>query len=223
MLPSPAASRAVSYAFPGHDTLPRQNGGTGEQVKRRRRSNITCSPAHLFSCSPALLLTCSPALLLTCSPVLLLTCSSISARSTVCGRKTSAADPRLRTTNLRAHALMFATDNPAQQLPPLYSDLGADPDLGDLVGLFVEEMPERIASLLRHQHAGDWENLRRTAHQIKGAAGSYGFGPISPLAGRLEEFITRHEPEVRIQAALSELVALCRRASAGVERRRNDQ
>ena len=117
----------------------------------------------------------------------------------------------------------LAMDNQPQRVSPLYSDLGADPDLGDLVVLFVEEMPERIDLLLRHRDARDWENLRRTAHQIKGAAGSYGFGPISPLAGRLEQCLSRNEPEETIHAALAELVDLCRRAGRhtrqGVERR----
>ena len=66
----------------------------------------------------------------------------------------------------------------------VYSRLAGDPDLGEIVDLFVEEMPERVATLLDQLQAQDWEGLRRTAHQLKGAAGSYGFDMISPCAGR---------------------------------------
>ncbi len=71
----------------------------------------------------------------------------------------------------------------------IYSRLSGDPDLRDIVEMFVEEMPGRVASLLDHLSDANWEGLRRAAHQLKGAAGSYGFEPISPSAGRVESAI----------------------------------
>ena len=97
----------------------------------------------------------------------------------------------------------------------LYSRLAEDADLADIVGMFVQEMPERIARLLDRFAASDWEGLRRAAHQLKGAAGSYGFGPISPAAARLEENILQSRPEEEINRAVQELIELCRRARAG--------
>jgi len=97
----------------------------------------------------------------------------------------------------------------------LYSRLAEDPDLADIVGLFVQEMPERIARLLDRFAASDWEGLRRAAHQLKGAAGSYGFGPISPAAARLEDNVLHSRPEEEINRAVQELIELCRRARAG--------
>ena len=80
-------------------------------------------------------------------------------------------------------------------MEPMYSTLGGDPDLSDLVTLFVEEMPDRVANILDLLEHYEWEELRRAAHQIKGAAGSYGFGAISPCAGKLEFAIRDQEPE----------------------------
>ena len=84
----------------------------------------------------------------------------------------------------------------------VYSRLAGDPDLREIVDLFVEEMPERVAPC--------WTNLgpglggpRRTAHQLKGAAGSYGFDAISPCAGRVEAAVRDGEPEERIRARRS--------------------
>jgi len=101
------------------------------------------------------------------------------------------------------------------QAEPLYSTLGADPDLGEIVELFVEEMPGRIEALVEQYNSGDWDSLRRTAHQLKGAAGSYGFTQVTPVAAALEQRLDRREPEETIREALEELVDFCRRLSAG--------
>ncbi len=98
---------------------------------------------------------------------------------------------------------------------PLYSSLGADPDLAEIVGLFVDEMPARVSALQDLLQAADWESLRRTAHQLKGAAGSYGFGPISPAAAVLETALRENAPEDEIRKSVDELVDLCSRARGG--------
>jgi HPt (histidine-containing phosphotransfer) domain-containing protein len=97
----------------------------------------------------------------------------------------------------------------------LYSHLGNDPDLSEIVAMFVEEMPGRIATLLEQAQSGDFEALRRTAHQLKGAAGSYGFDLISPAAARLEYAIRDSEPQNQILDIVEELVDLCGRVRAG--------
>ena len=66
------------------------------------------------------------------------------------------------------------------------STLSSDPDLGGLVQMYVEEMPERISTFAASCEAQDWEALRTLAHQTKGAAGSYGFEILSTLAAELE-------------------------------------
>lgn len=98
---------------------------------------------------------------------------------------------------------------------PVYSSFGDDPDMSDLVDLFVDEMPERIANLLRQVDQADWTAVCRTAHQMKGSAGSYGFAPLTASAGRLEMGLKASEPEEQIRQKVEDLVALCRRASKG--------
>ena len=101
------------------------------------------------------------------------------------------------------------------QIEPVYSTLGGDPGLDEIITLFVAEMPQRVATLLSKLDAGDWEGLRRTTHQLRGAASSYGFDPITPGAGRVEEAICQHATEQEIRAAVDALIDLCRRACAG--------
>jgi len=67
-----------------------------------------------------------------------------------------------------------------------YSALASDPDLADLVEMFVEEIPARIAAMQAHFENEDWKGLLSLAHQLKGAAGSYGFADITPLSRNLE-------------------------------------
>jgi histidine phosphotransfer protein HptB len=92
---------------------------------------------------------------------------------------------------------------------PIYSSLADDPDLGELVEMFVQEMPDRINTLKTQAQSRDWEQLARTAHQLKGAAGSYGFDAVTPCAEQLIRVVKDARDEDRIFAALVELVNLC--------------
>ena len=97
----------------------------------------------------------------------------------------------------------------------VYSHLAADPDLGELVDLFVQEMPDRINALDAQAKSRDWNRLAETAHQIKGAAGCYGFDEITPSAARLEAVTREAQQEEQILSALDELLSLCRRVRSG--------
>jgi PAS domain S-box-containing protein len=97
----------------------------------------------------------------------------------------------------------------------VYSHLAADPDLGAIVDLFVREMPDRINALDAQAKSRNWNQLAETAHQIKGAAGSYGFDEITPCAARLETAAREAQQEEQILSALDELLAICRRVRSG--------
>jgi histidine phosphotransfer protein HptB len=98
---------------------------------------------------------------------------------------------------------------------PLYSRLGADPDLGFLVELFVSEIPERLEQMLADLEAANWAGLQHIAHQLKGAAGSYGFNEVTPFADLVETLASQRESEERILAAVTSLIAVCRQMRAG--------
>ena len=100
----------------------------------------------------------------------------------------------------------------------IHSTLAGDPVLGELVAEFVAEIPGRVARIQRQQEAGDWNALRRTAHQLRGAAGSYGFEPVTPLAEQLESLLAGDAPPEEIARAVDELVAHCQRITAEAPR-----
>ncbi len=98
---------------------------------------------------------------------------------------------------------------------PLYSALAEDEILRDLVQLFVEEMPTRAKTVEDCLEALEWDGLRRAAHQLKGAAGSYGFTPVSLAAARVEQAIDGGQPEEEIRRTTRELLDLIGRVQAG--------
>ena len=98
-----------------------------------------------------------------------------------------------------------------QGTAPIYSQLADDPDLYGLVKMFVEEMPTRIERLTKEFDKKNWDDLQRLTHQLKGTTGCYGFGEVSPAAGKLEHFLKKNKPEEEIQQSLVELLNLCQR------------
>ena len=102
------------------------------------------------------------------------------------------------------------------ELPAIYSKLAGDPVLVDLIAEFVAELPTRAIRLRRQLADQDWTALMRTAHQLKGAAGSYGFDAITPAASKLELQINHGVDPKVVAETVQELATLCHRATAGV-------
>ncbi len=98
-------------------------------------------------------------------------------------------------------------------LTPIRSTLAAEHDLGALVALFVNEMPQRLRGLQSLHAQENWQGLARAAHQIKGAAGSYGFHELAPYAARLEA-ICHDAAYERAAALLDEFAEACGRLCA---------
>jgi len=98
---------------------------------------------------------------------------------------------------------------------PLWSTLADDPDMTELIEFFVTELPQRMAAIARSADQADLKTLAALVHQIKGAAGGYGFEPITDLARGVEKLAREQADLPAIRQAVDELVALCNRARAG--------
>lgn len=70
---------------------------------------------------------------------------------------------------------------------PLRSQFADDPDMKGIVDIFVNEMPSRIEMLERVWREQQTEELKRLAHQLKGASGGYGYPAVGLAAARLEQ------------------------------------
>jgi signal transduction histidine kinase/CheY-like chemotaxis protein/HPt (histidine-containing phosphotransfer) domain-containing protein len=94
---------------------------------------------------------------------------------------------------------------------PLVSLLANDPDIRDLLGDFVGVLPGKVNDLNDRLARRDMAGLRDVAHQIKGAAGGYGFPAISASAGQLETQVQSGVPRDTLERSVSALVSLIRR------------
>ncbi len=104
----------------------------------------------------------------------------------------------------------------------LVSDYAQDADMRELVELFVSELPARIEAFRAARNEQRLGDLRRLAHQMKGAAGGYGFPSMGRAAAVLEASLKQPEPPEldRLRAELDALIGLCDRAILGATVRR---
>lgn len=104
---------------------------------------------------------------------------------------------------------------------PLVSQFAGDPEMAELVRLFVSELPERLEALTAAWSQRRIADVTRMAHQLKGACGGYGFPTIGQAAANLESRLrtlgaSQAEGALEsLKAEFGKLLELCSRASAG--------
>jgi len=99
---------------------------------------------------------------------------------------------------------------------PLRSMLADDPDMAELVSFFISEVGERINGLERAVAENDRKTLARLSHQLKGAAGGYGYPSITEAAAVVERSASDESVSLEDLANHVEaLITLCSRAAAG--------
>lgn len=118
---------------------------------------------------------------------------------------------------VRKHAIQAAAAAPTPAPTPsgthATAPASASPGIEDLVARSVSRLPDRIAILEAALCARDVDTLASAAHTLKGAAGSYGFAPISEAAAVLETS-ARADVE-RLRTEVDALIGLCGQAAAG--------
>jgi HPt (histidine-containing phosphotransfer) domain-containing protein len=62
----------------------------------------------------------------------------------------------------------------------------ADPDIADLIPMYVRRRHADLAKAREALAAGDLETLRIMGHSMKGSGGGYGFDGISEIGARME-------------------------------------
>ena len=116
-----------------------------------------------------------------------------------------------------------ATDAPVPAAPVagLRSTLEHEPSIQKLLVKFVSRLPERVTTMRNLLDEQNMENLRQAVHQLKGAAGGYGFPQLTELAGRAEQKIRNGDPVEAVKAEIDSLVELVRSIS-GYDRNREN-
>jgi len=99
-------------------------------------------------------------------------------------------------------------------LGPCYSSLAGDPDMMELLALFVSELPQRLVEIRQAAQGQNWQEVRRLAHQLRGAGGSYGFPLLTTAAGQVENIARQQISISELRIALDQLTAVSERLRA---------
>jgi signal transduction histidine kinase/CheY-like chemotaxis protein/HPt (histidine-containing phosphotransfer) domain-containing protein len=75
---------------------------------------------------------------------------------------------------------------------------------------FIGRLPARVDTLTSLIETGEMEELRRLAHQLKGAGSGFGFPAITENAARLEQLVKGNQDLELIRSGVNELVELMR-------------
>jgi len=98
-------------------------------------------------------------------------------------------------------------------LPSLFAD---DPVISEIISGFVDRLPQRVLDLESKLALDDWQGIGQTAHQLKGAAGGYGYPELASLAEAIgEQAKTQREPQ-DLRRLIDELKQFVQRAQAAL-------
>jgi len=96
----------------------------------------------------------------------------------------------------------------------VHSEWEDDPELTGILNDFVESLPARLAEMREALADNCYDEVRRIAHQLKGAGGGYGYPGLTEAARGLENAAQAQCRET-ILLALVQLSTLCRAVEAG--------
>ncbi|SDX10958.1 CheY chemotaxis protein or a CheY-like REC (receiver) domain [Roseicitreum antarcticum] len=94
-------------------------------------------------------------------------------------------------------------------IAPLYSSYADDPEMEMLVAGFVDQLPGHVAALRTAADCDDLGGMTRLAHQLSGAAGGYGFTPVSHAAAALEKAARAADNTDGLMSTLEGLAQVC--------------
>lgn len=83
-------------------------------------------------------------------------------------------------------------------------DEGDDTFLREIIGIYLEDTPQRIADLRRSFQSGETPLFTRSAHTIKGSSANVGASRVRGIAERIEHR-SKSEPLAGLAVLLDEL------------------
>ena len=73
-----------------------------------------------------------------------------------------------------------------------------DPDIADIIPIFLENRHDDMRAMLRASERGDYETVRALGHRMKGSGEGYGFDTITHIGRLLEQAAEERNPgEIR--------------------------
>ena len=97
---------------------------------------------------------------------------------------------------------------------PLPSLFAHDPEMKGLVEFFLGELTKRVEAVRNAMADKDLDELRTLAHQLRGAAGGYGYPTVGLAAAAVEQALVQGMcDEAGLASKVNELLELCERAA----------
>jgi HPt (histidine-containing phosphotransfer) domain-containing protein len=78
-------------------------------------------------------------------------------------------------------------------MAPVRHNVRISGELRDLIPRFLENRKSELGRLRKAVGCGDFEEVRRIGHVLKGAGGGYGFDEITRIGAELERHAARGE------------------------------
>ncbi len=103
-------------------------------------------------------------------------------------------------------APLAAAEESVCQQEIIVSQFIDDPEMTPIIGGFVERLPGQLDAMRRSLTDGQYDELQRLAHTLKGAGGSYGYPSLTEACRRLEDTVKMQDCRAA-EAALSALAA----------------
>lgn len=92
----------------------------------------------------------------------------------------------------------------------LQSTVGDEPSIQALLTRFISRLPERVKAIRACMEEQDLAKLRQAVHQLKGAAGGYGYPQLTEQAGRAEDKLAVADTLEPVKTEIDSLIALIR-------------
>lgn len=92
--------------------------------------------------------------------------------------------------------------------------LETDPDMYEIVEMFLDVLPGYIEQIKTAENKHDWKSMAMIFHVLKGMGGSYGYDIISDLATEAENALEKTEYQ-KINVLVDKLVDINERAQSG--------
>lgn len=101
---------------------------------------------------------------------------------------------------------------------PIVSEFASDPDMIELVEMFVDGLPAQLEIIRDAWTKNDLAAVVTAAHQLKGAAGGYGYPMLTDAARSLELSARAASDLAGIRDRIEQVAALCNGIQAGLRR-----
>jgi HPt (histidine-containing phosphotransfer) domain-containing protein len=101
---------------------------------------------------------------------------------------------------------------------PIVSEFASDPEMVELVEMFVDGLPAQLEMIRDAWMKNDLAAVATAAHQLKGAAGGYGYPTLTDAARSLELSARAASDLAGIRDRIDALAAMCDGIQAGLRR-----